>query len=242
MVGSSIGQFIDTALQRAVDNAVEKAVKNAVESSVDKIVEQVFSKFLERLCASGPSNNISRTVNEQTRDQYTESKWAHIQNYPCPGYKYEIQIAENEDRRLGSDENSLSVFMYGCEGNTDDEENKFGWWKCVEAQGWLCFQNMGTGRYLGVNDEQSPRSGLVVVVTYNQIVKETKFCLRRVYRNGREGYMLQSLVRGRLYPLEIFDKFSCYGQHDLAGIRIVCDEEEEAGPEEWSLLVFKVVL
>lgn len=207
-VESAVECVVENAVESAVENAVQNAVENAVEKAVEKAIHkaaaQAVDKFYERQRASDVSNKVSKT-NEQARKQSTESSLHHEQSHPYPGYKYEIFLGDHNDMRLGVTRHSGLAFVEGHNPLIDQNLVRITWWNCVEADGWLCFQNVSTGKYLGLTDDCCFRGGLYVSANHDNIANDTKFCSRPANRDEKCGYILQSQIGRRLYPIEILD-------------------------------------
>lgn len=180
---------MDTALERAVNKVVDKAVKKA------------FNHLLDRLRFS---DSTSEEADGKVTNQSSGSENSRAHGYPRAGFSYEIHVTCWSDLFLGAKKDHRIVCMDPDDDDqSDNERPKFRLWKCIESDGWLCFQNAGTGTFLGVSEVKRPERRFILDAKCDTIKESTKFWLGRVRETGSNTYLLQYSFDGSLYSVEI---------------------------------------
>lgn len=227
-----INDIVDKVVEKAVDKAVNQIsdhVTNLVQSSLsDTSVQQKAATNAATEMRDENSGEESRQdvmeiegsttiapapLNEQD-DGYDDAYLVeddenyHAARHPCPGEIYVIHLDDYEGFVLAVDEKSDLELQCGYDASPDADRELRNrcQWRCKESKGWLCFQNVGTRKYLGIDEGRFMNHEPVLCVDFNRIGKATKFCLRRTPHGS---YMLQVPYGAQLLSVKAIDYVDC---------------------------------
>lgn len=130
---------------------------------------------------------VTPTPLAMQEDEYDDARlWEndkiyHASRHPWPFMTYVIHLSDYNGFVLAVDENSNPELRRGFDAQPDADSGlrKRCQWYCEDYKGWLCFKNVGTQKYLGIESGNLINNEPVLCVDFDKIGKPTKFCLRR---------------------------------------------------------------
>lgn len=175
--------------------------------------------------------SVANTEDDFEDEDSPEDSFDKTCEHPRPGSIYAIHMDNSRRSMLVATEDSKLIIWGYLDAEIGKNESQYCHWQCITGPGpgdSLCFQNMETRKYLGVDPERSHKRRPVVTSALNESGRNTKFYLQHV---GYERFLFQTRVGEGLFHVMARKNVRSLYDH---GPQVVCSRRrQKCLPPKW---------